>query len=234
MNPSGSGPTYVAPGSRTLQLGVTRQKESQRRLRHVSATRPVSSTTWSTLAWVRYQLVAIPACPAPMIATSTLPFIPAAIVMGAKLPPSEAERRPGRSHRGIPARGVRDAHVERRAGPISRRGRRRPPGHRRRRQGQELFCLAAGPSVLRTWSVRFRAVERDVLRKLDPERPVMDLRGGARPGPGACRLVAGPRAGLQPPHVTRAGPPGSQGRAPLSRPPDRDRRLRAIPHRDQG
>src|SRR5450759_4043395 len=123
MNPSGSGPTYVAPGSRTLQLGVTRQKESQRRLRHVSATRPVSSTTWSTLAWVRYQLVASPACPAPMIATSTLPFIPATILVGAKLPTREDQRRPGRPDRGESARRLRHAHVGRRAGDLSGRGR---------------------------------------------------------------------------------------------------------------
>src|SRR5713101_8401411 len=63
-------------------LGVTRQNESQRRERQVSATRPDSSTTWSTLARVRCQLVASPACPPPMIATSTLRSMTAAIVIG--------------------------------------------------------------------------------------------------------------------------------------------------------
>src|SRR3989442_4577566 len=85
MNPSGSGPAYSAPGSFTLQFGVTRQKESQRRVLHVSATRPASRTTWSTLAWVRYQLVARPAWPAPTIATSTPELISAGMLARAKL-----------------------------------------------------------------------------------------------------------------------------------------------------
>src|ERR1700674_3044401 len=72
MNPSGSGASYSAPGSWTKRLGVTRQNESQRRERQVSATRPDSRTTWSNLACVRYQLVASPACPPPTIATLTL------------------------------------------------------------------------------------------------------------------------------------------------------------------
>src|SRR3981081_4111138 len=78
MYPSGSGPAYVAPGSLTLQFGVTRQNESQRRVRQVSATRPASSTTWSLPDWLRGQLVARPACPPPTIATSTAAFISAA------------------------------------------------------------------------------------------------------------------------------------------------------------
>src|SRR2546429_1532883 len=71
MKPSVSGPAYSAPGNLTLQLGVTRQNESHRRERHVSATRLDSRTTCSTPACLRYQLVASPAWPAPMIATST-------------------------------------------------------------------------------------------------------------------------------------------------------------------
>src|SRR2546423_3141181 len=71
MYPSGSGPLYSPPGSLTLQFGVTRQNESHRLDLHVSATRPASSTTWSTLACFRNQLVERPACPAPTIATST-------------------------------------------------------------------------------------------------------------------------------------------------------------------
>src|SRR5437763_15272780 len=84
MNPSGSGPLYPPPASLTLQFGVTRQNESHRRDLHVSATRPASSTTWSTLACLRNQLVASPACPAPMTATSTdsvLVLIPARILV---------------------------------------------------------------------------------------------------------------------------------------------------------
>src|SRR5205807_3876075 len=80
----GSDPEYSPPGSLTLQFGVTRQNESHRRDLHVSATRPASSTTWSTLACFRNQLVASPACPAPTIATSTdsvLALIPARILV---------------------------------------------------------------------------------------------------------------------------------------------------------
>src|SRR5207245_2541023 len=82
MKPSGSGPRYAAPGSLTVQLGVTRQKESQRRVRHVSATRPASRITCSTPACFRNQLVASPAWPAPMIATPTDSVIQAGILVG--------------------------------------------------------------------------------------------------------------------------------------------------------
>src|SRR5437667_12340121 len=123
MNPSGLGPAYSAPGSLTLQLGVTRQNESQRRVRHVSATRPASSTTWSTLAWLRYQLVARPAWPAPTIATSTAEVISAGMLARVTLRTREDQRRAGRAHRRVPARGVRDADLERRAGAVSSRSR---------------------------------------------------------------------------------------------------------------
>src|SRR4029077_1022341 len=59
------------PGSPMAQFGVIRRNESHLRERHVSATRPASITTWSTFACDRYQLVARPAWPAPMMATST-------------------------------------------------------------------------------------------------------------------------------------------------------------------
>src|ERR1700682_3086854 len=101
MNPSGSGPAYIAPGSLTLQLGVTRQNESQRRERQVSATRPASSTTWSTPACLRCQLAARPACPAALMAKSTLRSIPAEILIGTKLRPGEAQRRAGGAHRRV-------------------------------------------------------------------------------------------------------------------------------------
>ena len=52
-NPSGSGPSYSAPGRRMLQLGVTRQKLSQRRRVQLSPTSPRSRTTWSTPCSVR-------------------------------------------------------------------------------------------------------------------------------------------------------------------------------------
>src|SRR5260370_11941105 len=44
MKPSGSRPSYATPGSFTAEFGVTRQKESQRRVRQVSAIRPLSNT----------------------------------------------------------------------------------------------------------------------------------------------------------------------------------------------
>src|SRR5580765_168462 len=70
MKPSGSRPSYVPSGSWIAQLGVTRQKLSQRS-RQVWPICPRSSTTCSTLAFVSTQLVARPACPAPTIATGT-------------------------------------------------------------------------------------------------------------------------------------------------------------------
>jgi len=42
MKPSGSGPLYSPPGSWIDQFGVTRQNESHRRDRQVSALRPAS------------------------------------------------------------------------------------------------------------------------------------------------------------------------------------------------
>src|SRR6476660_2818243 len=63
------------PGSPTAQFGVMRRKESHRRERHVSATRPASRMTWSIFALVKCQLVARPAWPAPTTATSTLRFM---------------------------------------------------------------------------------------------------------------------------------------------------------------
>src|SRR5215216_349210 len=69
MNPSGSSPSYHPPGSRTVQFGVTRQNESQRR-RHVSATRPRSSTTCASPRVDSSWLTASPAWPAPITTTS--------------------------------------------------------------------------------------------------------------------------------------------------------------------
>ena len=69
MKPSGSVPLYGWPGGCTVQLGVTRQKVSQR-CRHVSPTRPRSSTTCSTPAALSSWLGASPACPAPTTMTS--------------------------------------------------------------------------------------------------------------------------------------------------------------------
>src|SRR5205807_7578100 len=71
MKPSGSPPRYGAPGSRTVQLGMTRQKLSQRP-RHVSPTRPRSRTTCSIPAWRSSWLIESPAWPAPTTATSTV------------------------------------------------------------------------------------------------------------------------------------------------------------------
>ena len=48
MKPWRSAPVYDQPGSRVIQFGVSRRSESQRSLRQRSATRPRSSTTWST------------------------------------------------------------------------------------------------------------------------------------------------------------------------------------------
>src|SRR5262245_53070498 len=73
-NPSGSSPRYPPPGSRTVQLGVTRQKLSQRP-RHACPTRPRSNTTWSTPARIRSLLSESPAWPAPITATSTTSLI---------------------------------------------------------------------------------------------------------------------------------------------------------------
>jgi hypothetical protein len=47
-------------------LGVNRRSESQRSLRHVFATSPRSSTTWSMERSVRQRLMASPAWPAPI------------------------------------------------------------------------------------------------------------------------------------------------------------------------
>ena len=60
----------AAPGSWTVQLGMTRQKLSQRP-RHVSPTRPRSRMMWSTLAAASSWLSESPACPAPTITVST-------------------------------------------------------------------------------------------------------------------------------------------------------------------
>src|SRR5829696_7791609 len=65
MKPSGSSPSYACAGSCTVQFGVTRQKLSHRP-RHVSASRPRSSTSCATPAWERRQLTARPAWPAPI------------------------------------------------------------------------------------------------------------------------------------------------------------------------
>ena len=70
INPSGSSPSYSPPGSRTVQLGMTRQKLSQRP-RQVCATRPRSRTTCSTPAWLSSWLSESPACPPPTTTTST-------------------------------------------------------------------------------------------------------------------------------------------------------------------
>ena len=45
MNPCGSGPGYGKPGRRHCQLGVTKQKLSQRRARHSWPSRFFSNTT---------------------------------------------------------------------------------------------------------------------------------------------------------------------------------------------
>src|SRR5579872_189721 len=82
-------------------------------------------------------------------------------------------------------------------------------------------------------SLRIRAVERDVLRELDPEGPVLDLRRRPRPRAVAGRVVADTRARLQPPDITRAGTPGPQGGAALSRPPRRDGCVLPVQSRDQ-
>jgi hypothetical protein len=69
MKPSGSSPGYGKPGSRHCQFGVTRQKESQRRLRHSEATLSRSSTTWSMPRCVSHQLIERPAWPPPITTT---------------------------------------------------------------------------------------------------------------------------------------------------------------------
>src|SRR5438309_12076184 len=74
---------------------------------------------------------------------------------------------------------------------------------------------------------------RNVLREHDPARPVVDLRDRAGAGPGAGGVVARPRARLQPPHITCAGPRRSRGGAALPGPPRPRRRLHPIPHRDE-
>src|SRR5438309_4179102 len=74
---------------------------------------------------------------------------------------------------------------------------------------------------------------RNVLREHDPARPVVDLRDRAGAGPGAGGVVARPRARLQPPHVTCAGPRRSRGGAALPGPPRPRRRLHPIPHGDE-
>src|SRR2546423_8510150 len=95
--PGGPGPLSPPRGSLPLQLGVTRQNESHRLDLHVSATRPASSTTWSTLACFRNQLVERPAWPAPMTATSTdsvLAFIPGRILVTQLLTTAGLKPRP--------------------------------------------------------------------------------------------------------------------------------------------
>ena len=73
--PSGSGPSYVPPGNRMNQFGVTRQKLFQR-VRQDCPIRSRSSTTWSIPRRASSELAASPACPAPMMTTSTVSAIP--------------------------------------------------------------------------------------------------------------------------------------------------------------
>ncbi len=70
MNPSGSGPSYANPGSRVIQLGVSRRSESHRSVVHEWATSPRSRTTWSTERAARQWLIASPAWPPPITTTS--------------------------------------------------------------------------------------------------------------------------------------------------------------------
>src|ERR1700733_4168058 len=64
--PSGSSPSYVWPGSRLCQFGVSSVSESQRSVRQVLATSPRSRTTWSIERAASHQLIASPAWPAPI------------------------------------------------------------------------------------------------------------------------------------------------------------------------
>src|SRR5215203_5515740 len=71
MKPSGSSPSYVMPGRRVSQFGVSSRSESQRSVFQVWATSPRSSTTWSTPRPARPWLTARPAWPAPITTTGT-------------------------------------------------------------------------------------------------------------------------------------------------------------------
>src|SRR3954453_9053334 len=83
MNPYSSSPVYDQPGSRLIQLGVSRRSGSHGRARQVSAGRPPSRTTCSIPDPVSRRLTARPAWPAPRTATGT-------VLMGVS-----RERRPG-------------------------------------------------------------------------------------------------------------------------------------------
>src|SRR6478672_4779779 len=64
--PSGSSPSYLWPGIRLCQFGVSKVSESQRSVRQVLATSPRSRTTWSIERSASHQLIARPDWPAPM------------------------------------------------------------------------------------------------------------------------------------------------------------------------
>src|SRR3954451_11777228 len=72
MNPYSSSPVYDQPGSRLIQLGVSRRSDSHGRARQLSAGRPRSRTTCSTPDPVSRRLTARPAWPAPRTATGTV------------------------------------------------------------------------------------------------------------------------------------------------------------------
>jgi len=65
MKPFGSAPLYGKPGSLHCQLGVTRQKVSQRCSRHACPIRCFSSTTCSMPRCFKQWLIDRPACPPP-------------------------------------------------------------------------------------------------------------------------------------------------------------------------